>query len=37
MNKLEDKHSLKLHPRLEETISLDIPKDTVAAIKKFGC
>ncbi|MEY3826756.1 MAG: hypothetical protein ACK47N_07450 [Microcystis sp.] len=36
MNKPEDEYSLKLHPRLEETISLDIPKDTLAAIKKVA-
>ncbi|MBD2287405.1 hypothetical protein H6F92_00505 [Microcystis wesenbergii FACHB-1317] len=36
MNKPEDEYSLKLPPRLEETISLDIPKDTLAAIKKVA-
>ena len=36
MNKPEDEYSLKLHPRLEETISLDLPKDTLAAIKKVA-
>lgn len=36
MNKPENEYSLKLHPRLEETISLDIPKDTLAAIKKVA-
>ncbi|WP_287726600.1 hypothetical protein [Microcystis sp. M061S2] len=36
INKPEDEYSLKLHPRLEETISLDIPKDTLATIKKVA-
>jgi hypothetical protein len=36
MNKPEDEYTFKLHPRLEETISLDIPKDTLAAIKKVA-
>ncbi|TRU87888.1 MAG: hypothetical protein EWV76_09930 [Microcystis novacekii Mn_MB_F_20050700_S1] len=36
MNKPEDEYSLKLHPRLEETISLALPKDTLAAIKKVA-
>ncbi|NET57014.1 MAG: hypothetical protein F6K47_12875 [Symploca sp. SIO2E6] len=36
MNKPEHEFILQLHPRLQEKISLDIPADTLASLKKVA-
>jgi hypothetical protein len=36
MNKPEEEFTLQLHPRPQETISLNIPKDTLESLKKIA-
>ncbi|NEO74950.1 hypothetical protein [Moorena sp. SIO4G3] len=36
MNKPEDELTLQLHPRPQEKVSLDIPTDTLASLKKVA-
>ncbi|WP_424099666.1 hypothetical protein [Moorena producens] len=35
MNKPEEEFTIKLHPRIQEKVSLDIPTDTLASLKKL--
>lgn len=36
MNKPEEEFILQLHPRPHETVSLEIPKDTLESLKKIA-
>lgn len=36
MNKPEEELTLQLHPRPQETVSLEIPKDTLESLKKIA-
>jgi transcriptional regulator of met regulon len=36
MNNPEEKFILQMHPRLQETVSLNIPKDTLESLKKIA-
>lgn len=36
MNKYDDEFTLKLHPRLQEEVSLNIPTDTLASLQKVA-
>ncbi|MCC5669234.1 hypothetical protein LC653_36695 [Nostoc sp. CHAB 5784] len=36
MNNPEEEIILQLHPRPQETVSLDIPKDTLESLKKIA-
>ncbi|NEO54092.1 MAG: hypothetical protein F6K54_13985 [Okeania sp. SIO3B5] len=36
MNNSEEEFTIKLHPRIQEKVSLDIPTDTLASIKKVA-
>ncbi|EGJ30599.1 MULTISPECIES: hypothetical protein [Moorena] len=36
MNKPEEEFTIKLHPRPQEKVSLDIPTDTLASLKKVA-
>ena len=36
MNKPEEEFTLQLHPRIQEKVSLDIPTDTLASLKKVA-
>jgi CopG antitoxin of type II toxin-antitoxin system len=36
MNKPEEEFTLQLHPRQHETVSLEIPKDTLESLKKIA-
>ncbi|MDF5738891.1 MULTISPECIES: hypothetical protein [unclassified Nostoc] len=36
MNKPEEEFILQLHPRANETVSLEIPKDTLESLKKIA-
>ena len=36
MNKPEEEFTIKLHPRIQQKVSLDIPKDTLASLKKVA-
>ncbi|KAB8317823.1 hypothetical protein SD81_021505 [Tolypothrix campylonemoides VB511288] len=36
MNKAEEEFQLQLHPRPKETVSIEIPKDTLESLKKVA-
>ena len=36
MNNPEEEFTIKLHPRIQEEVSLDIPTDTLASLKKVA-
>ncbi|NJM70124.1 MAG: hypothetical protein HC862_07755 [Scytonema sp. RU_4_4] len=36
MNKAEEEFKLQLHPRPKETVSIEIPKDTLESLKKVA-
>ena len=36
MNKPEPEYTLQLHPRPKETVSLEIPTDTLESLKKVA-
>ncbi len=36
MNNHEEEFTIKLHPRIQEKVSLDIPADTLASLKKVA-